>query len=127
MIGMFDVFFRSGWEIQVWDCEGTVRPENSEIFEQMEKDPEVNWVKAGNFVFPLHKSIKVNKRLLSKLEGWGHMVLRNRGGAINWSGVYFVTVFEFEELLKIIVKYSDVEDVSAKQQKISHAMKQLFK
>jgi hypothetical protein len=106
----------SGWAIAVWDCRGSLIPTDSDAYGKMMEmmaEKKLTWLDIGYFRIPVYSNEfekwDRNERLKKKIEGWCWKVIRNRGGAINWSGVYPVYSSEFDEFNAIIVKYSESE------------------
>ena len=91
-------------QITVWDCRGTVWLFSKEV----EQNGDVIRVEHGYFSLQVPKSVweKLNdeekKILLEKLENWAFRVLEDDGGAINWSGVYYIYKYHFEKYLEIL-------------------------
>ena len=100
---------QSGWYINVWDCHGRLvfgmgpKPEGF--------DDVYTYVDMDYFSVPVPKWLlpRITEKTKRKIEKWCWWVLENRGGAINWSGSYYVTVSELQKLEMILMKYSKPE------------------
>jgi hypothetical protein len=104
----------SGWVIDVWDCHGVLKPYEMAGYGVKNKLPEGwEWFDIGHFSIPIATKEKplweANERLRRKVEGFLWGILERRGGAINWSGWYNITVDEAEELSAIVQKYGRPE------------------
>jgi hypothetical protein len=97
------------WEMVVWDGRAIIRPTKRLLRIWPEAEKRFQYVDIGNnfrIPIPIEFANKLTSKLLRKIEKWCWRVLREQGGAINWSGVYPIPIEAFEELSAILVKYS---------------------
>ena len=95
-------------EIRVWNCLAHVY-----LFsEELEEKGEVVRVKSPRgFTFQIlreqweYLNELEREELLKSLENWVYWVLEDNGGAINWSGIYYIYEVHAEKYVEIINRH----------------------
>jgi len=100
----------SGWEMNVWDCIGTIEPVD-EIREELDFENNFEYVRVGNFEVPIPKQFinRLTEKVLRKIEGLCWEILRFWHSGINISGTYPIPITLIERLEAILLKYSKPE------------------
>lgn len=105
----FEFELWSSWVIDVWDCHGVLKLIRDAGRGSLPKLPKgMEWLNIGYFTIPITSEKKhlYTDKLKRKIHGFLESILEKRGGAINMSGIYPISVFEFNQLLTILAKYS---------------------